>query len=101
MDIIDIIDKFVLPFLFLLIAMPPIPRRRAEMGLRRRKPKRQATANERWLHLGAGEASLMFTLHVVMGTASLFCSAMHQLLALSRGLPWPSARSEGNRRITL
>ena len=24
----------------------------------------------------------MFTLHVVMGTASLFCSAMHQLLAL-------------------
>ena len=62
--------------------MPPTPRRRAETGLHHRKPKRQATANERWLHLGAGEASLMFTLHVIMGTASLFCSAMHQLLAL-------------------
>ena len=62
--------------------MPPTPRRRTETGLRRRKPKRQATANERWLHLGAGKASLMFTLHVVMGTALLFCLAMHQLLAL-------------------
>jgi len=56
--LIDIIDMFVLPFLFLLIAMPPTPRRRAETGLRLCKPKCQATANERWLHLGAGEASL-------------------------------------------
>ena len=33
--------------------MPPAAKRRAETNLRRRKPKRQATAIERWLHLSS------------------------------------------------
>ena len=62
--------------------MPVAPKRRAETDLRRRKPKRQATANERWLHLGAGETGLMYTLQVLLNTTTIFCSAMNQLLAL-------------------
>jgi hypothetical protein len=38
--------------------MPRAPRRRAETNLRRRKPKRLATANERWLHLSSAETDL-------------------------------------------
>jgi hypothetical protein len=36
--------------------MPRAPKRRALTGCRRRKAKRQATPNERWLHLGARQA---------------------------------------------
>jgi hypothetical protein len=62
--------------------MPRLPKRHAETNLRHCKPKHQATANERRLHLGAGKTGLMSTLQIVMSTASLFCSAMTQLLAL-------------------
>jgi hypothetical protein len=51
-------------------------------GCRRRKPKRQATPNERWLHLGARQAGQMSTIQTVMATTSLFCMSLNQLRAL-------------------
>ena len=62
--------------------MPRAPKRRALTGRRRRKPKRQATPNERWLHLGARQAGQMSTIQTVMATTSLFCMSLNQLRAL-------------------
>ena len=62
--------------------MPPAAKRRAETNLRRRKPKRQATANERWLHLSSAETDLQSAIQVVLYTMSTFIMAMMQLLVL-------------------
>jgi hypothetical protein len=62
--------------------MPRAPQRRALTGCRRRKPKRRATPNARWLHLGARQAGQMRTIQTVMGTTSLFCMSLNQLRAL-------------------
>ncbi len=50
---------------------PRATKRRALTGCRRRKAKRQATPNERWLHLGARQAGQMRTIQTVMATTSL------------------------------
>ena len=42
-------------------------KRNADTGLRRRMPKRQATTNARWMHLGAGETSILYALQAMMG----------------------------------
>ncbi len=63
--------------------MPHAPRRRAETNLRRRKPKRQATANERWLHLSSAETDLQSAIQVILYyMMSTFITAMTQLLTL-------------------
>jgi len=62
--------------------MPRAPQRRALTGCRRRKPKRQATPNERWLHVGARQAGQMKTIQTVMATMSLFFMSLNQLRAL-------------------
>ncbi len=62
--------------------MPRAPKRRALTGCRRRKPKRQATPNERWLHLGAHQAGQMRTIQTVMATTSLFFMSLNQLRTL-------------------
>ena len=62
--------------------MPRAPRCRAETNLRRCKPKRQATANEGWLHLSSAESDLQSAIQVVLYTMSTFVMAMMQLLAL-------------------
>jgi hypothetical protein len=62
--------------------MPRAPQRRALTGCRRRKAKRQATPNARWLHLGARQACQMMTIQTVMGTTSLFCMSLNQLRVL-------------------
>jgi hypothetical protein len=51
-------------------------------GCRRRKPKRQATPNTRWLHLGARQSGQMRTIQTVMATTSSFCMSLNQLRAL-------------------
>jgi hypothetical protein len=51
-------------------------------GCRRRKAKRQATPNERWLHLGARQADQMRTIQTVMATTSLFCMSLNHFRAL-------------------
>jgi hypothetical protein len=43
-------------------------KRNADTGLLRRLPKRNATANARWMHCGAGEISVLYTLHALIGT---------------------------------
>ena len=62
--------------------MPRAPKRRALTGCRRRKPKRQAMPNKRWLHLGARQAGQMSTIQTVMATTSLFCMSLNQLRTL-------------------
>ena len=62
--------------------MPRAPKRRALTGCRRRKAKRQATPNERWLHLGARQAGQMRTIQTVMATTSLFCMSLNHFRAL-------------------
>jgi len=62
--------------------MPRAPKRRALTGCRRCKAKRQATPNERWLHLGARQAGQMRTIQTVMATTSLFCMSLNQLRTL-------------------
>jgi len=52
-------------------------------GCRRRKPKGQATPNERLLHLGARQAGQMRTILTVMATKSLFCMSLNQLRTLN------------------
>jgi hypothetical protein len=52
------------------------------MGCRRRKPKRLAHLNTRWLHLGARQSGQMRTIQTVMATTSLFCMSLNQLRAL-------------------
>jgi hypothetical protein len=64
------------------MVMARAPKRRALTGCRRRKPKRQATPNERWLHLGAHQAGQMRTIQTVMATTSLFCMSLNQLRML-------------------
>jgi len=59
--------------------MPRAPTRRAFTGCCCRKPKRQATPNERCLHLGARQAGQMRTIQTVMATTSLFCMSPNQL----------------------
>jgi hypothetical protein len=44
--------------------------RNADTGLRRRLPKRQATTNARWMHLGAGETSILYALQAMTGTTA-------------------------------
>ena len=62
--------------------MPPPAKRRAETQLRRRKPKRQATPNGRWMQLSSAETDLLYYIHVALATISTFVVAMTQLLAL-------------------
>ena len=62
--------------------MPRAPKRRALTSCRRRKSKRQAKANERWLHSSARQAGQMRTIQTVMATTSLFCTSLNQLRAL-------------------
>ncbi len=62
--------------------MPHAPRRRAETNLRQRKPKHQATANKRWLHLSSAETDLQSAIQVILYMMSTFVMAMMQLLAL-------------------
>jgi hypothetical protein len=42
-------------------------KRNADTGLLRRLPKRNTTANARWMHCGAGEISVLYTLHALIG----------------------------------
>ena len=43
-------------------------KRNADTGLLRRLPKRNAPVNARWMHCGAGEISVLYTLHDLIGT---------------------------------
>ena len=43
-------------------------KRNADTGLRRRLPKQQASMNTRWMHLGAGETSTLYTLQAMTDT---------------------------------
>ena len=61
--------------------MPRAPKRRPLTGCHHRKPKRQAKANERWLHLSSCQVGQMRTLQTVMSTTSLFCMSLYQLRA--------------------
>jgi len=96
-------------------------KRRTLTGCRRRKPKRQASSNERWLHLSSREACDLRTMNTMMTTTSFFCTALNHLRVLvlaaetvvtaptdlailhppcgvrlsvshPRGLPWPTQR---------
>ena len=52
-------------------------------GARRRKAKRQATANERWLHLGAGGVSARGTLQTAWQWTALAGSVAALLTTIS------------------
>ena len=52
-------------------------------GARRRKKKRQATANERWLHLGAGGVSARGTLQTAWEWTALAGSVAALLTTMS------------------
>lgn len=58
-------------------------KRRLSNGLRRRKALRDAPANERWLHLGAGAISTRSTLHHAWRQTSLVCSYSSFLLTFA------------------
>jgi hypothetical protein len=45
-------------------------KRNAETGLHRHLPKQQATTNARWVHLGAGETSILYMLQAMTGTTT-------------------------------
>jgi hypothetical protein len=62
--------------------MPQAPKRRALMGCRCCKPKRQAHPNKRWVHLSSRQAGQMGTLQTVMATKQLFFVSLNQLHAL-------------------
>jgi hypothetical protein len=62
--------------------MPQAPKCRAKTNLRRRKPKRQVTQNERWLNLSSGKSDLQVTLQHLLAMISTFVLAMIHLLAL-------------------
>ena len=51
--------------------MAPRAKRSNFNGARRRKAKRQASSNERWLHLGAGGVSTRDTLQTAWEWAAL------------------------------
>ena len=51
--------------------MAPRAKRSNFNGARRRKAKRQASSNERWLHLGAGGVSTQDTLQTAWEWAAL------------------------------
>ena len=64
------------------ITMPLPPKRRAVNGRRRRKPVRQVSPNERWLHLTAGAVSNQQTLQtctVWAMAASTYCTLLTAL----------------------
>ena len=63
--------------------MAQTAKQRAETGLRRRKRKRLATSNERWLHLSAGEVGVMDSLQSSMGLTSLVCTVLNFQLAMA------------------
>jgi hypothetical protein len=62
--------------------MPQAPKCRTKTNLCQSKPKRQATQNERWLHLSSGEADLQVALQHALATISMLVSAMTHLLTL-------------------
>ncbi len=43
-------------------------KRNAVTGLLCRLPKQNAPVNARWMHCGAGEISVLYTLHALIGT---------------------------------
>jgi len=49
-------------------------RRRQENGARRRNTLRRVSANDRWLHLSAGDITARNTLQMLWGWTSVFCS---------------------------
>ncbi len=54
----------------------------ADTGLRRRMPKRQATTNARWMHLGAGETSILYALQAMTGSTAQHYVVYSCLLAV-------------------
>ena len=57
-------------------------KRNADTGLRRHLPKRQATTNTHWMHLGAGETSILYTLQAMTDTTMQHCILYSCLLAI-------------------
>ena len=57
-------------------------KRNADTGLHRHLPKRQATANAHWMHLGAGETSILYMLQAMMGTTTQHYIVYSCLLAV-------------------
>ena len=57
-------------------------KRNADTGLCHRLPKQQATTNARWMHLGAGETSILYTLQAMTGTTTQHCIVYLCLLAV-------------------
>ena len=65
-----------------LICRPPPAKHCTKTNLCRRKPKRQATPNEHWLHLSSGKADLLFALQVTLATISTHITSLMHLLML-------------------
>lgn len=78
--------------------MPRPPKRRAINGRRRRKPVRQASPNQRWLHLSAGHVSNQQTLQTctvwAMAT-SAYCTLLTALGLVVAGTGLDSAAVNG------
>ena len=55
-------------------------KRNADTGLLRRLPKQNAPVNARWMHCGAGEISVLYTLHALIG------ESMQQYVIYSTGM---------------
>ena len=56
------------PTTAVLIMMRRLTKRNAGTGLLCCLPKRNAPVNARWMHCGAGEISVLYTLHALIGT---------------------------------
>ena len=63
--------------------MAQTAKQHAETSLHRRKRKRLATSNERWLYLSAGEVGVMDSLQSLMGLTSLVCTVLNFQLAMA------------------
>jgi hypothetical protein len=62
-------------------------KRNADTGLLRRLPKRNVPTNACWMHCGAGEISVLYTLHALIGTTMqqyvLYSTLLSILLAIT------------------
>jgi hypothetical protein len=56
------------PTTAVLIMTRRLTKHNADTGLLHRLPKRNAPVNARWMHCGAGEISVLYTLHALIGT---------------------------------
>ncbi|KAL9189077.1 hypothetical protein ACHAXT_011567 [Thalassiosira profunda] len=63
--------------------MAPRAKRRAANGARRRTTLRRVSANDRWLHLSAGDIDVRDTLQTIWGWTSIAASFSALLLALA------------------